>query len=393
MSRKIIHLDLDAFFCAVEEQRDPGLIGKPFAVGGKPQERGVVSSCSYAARAFGVRSAMPMARATRICPNLIVVSPHHKEYSQASQKVMAILRSVTALVEQISIDEAFLDVSDLPEAGETIAHKLQEAITKDLGLPCSLGVASNKLVAKIATDVGKSTQGSSGPPNAITVVSPGSEAAFLASLPVNSLWGIGPKTAERLHQFGIKTIGALASTPEQKIKPIFGKVTQEILDRASGIDERPIVTHHDAKSISQETTFPRDISDEGQLKETLKELAASMGRKLRKSNLHAETIKLKLRWSDFTTITRQMTLSQPTDQDRIIYKVGLSLFEKSWRYNQPVRLLGLGVSGLSSQIVQLSLWEFNSKEQSLQQVLDELNNKYGVKIVHRGSASTKKDYS
>jgi len=386
MNRKIIHLDLDAFFCAVEEQRSPLLIGKPFAVGGKPQERGVVSSCSYAARAFGIRSAMPMARALRLCPNLIVVTPHYKEYSQASQKVMAKLRIVTDLVEQISIDEAFLDVSGLPMAGETIAHELQEAIINDLGLPCSLGVASNKLVAKIATDVGKTTLGRSGPPNAITVVPPGSEAAFLAPLPTSSLWGIGPKTAERLSKLGIITIGDLASTPETKIKQIFGRLTLEMLVRASGIDNRPIITHHDAKSLSQETTFSRDISEEAKLKNTLRELSASIGRKLRESNLRAQTIKLKIRWSDFTTITRQTTISQPTDQEQMIYEVSLSLLDKSWNYRRPVRLIGLGVSGLSSQIIQLSLWEVNSKARSLQQALDDLRGKYGVKIVHRGSA-------
>jgi len=386
MNRKIIHLDLDAFFCAVEEQRSPLLIGKPFAVGGKPQERGVVSSCSYAARAFGIRSAMPMARALRLCPNLIVVTPHYKEYSQASQKVMAKLRIVTDLVEQISIDEAFLDVSGLPMAGETIAHELQEAIINDLGLPCSLGVASNKLVAKIATDVGKTTLGRSGPPNAITVVPPGSEAAFLAPLPTSSLWGIGPKTAERLSKLGIITIGDLASTPETKIKQIFGRLTLEMLVRASGIDNRPIITHHDAKSLSQETTFSRDISEEAKLKNTLRELSASIGRKLRESNLRAQTIKLKIRWSDFTTITRQTTISQPTDQEQMIYEVSLSLLDKCWDYRRPVRLIGLGVSGLSSQIIQLSLWEVNSKARSLQQALDDLRGKYGVKIVHRGSA-------
>jgi len=386
MNRKIIHLDLDAFFCAVEEQRSPLLIGKPFAVGGKPQERGVVSSCSYAARAFGIRSAMPMARALRLCPNLIVVTPHYKEYSQASQKVMAKLRIVTDLVEQISIDEAFLDVSGLPMAGETIAHELQEAIINDLGLPCSLGVASNKLVAKIATDVGKTTLGRSGPPNAITVVPPGSEAAFLAPLPTSSLWGIGPKTAERLSKLGIITIGDLASTPETKIKQIFGRLTLEMLVRASGIDNRPIITHHDAKSLSQETTFSRDISEEAKLKNTLRELSAYAGRKLRESNLRAQTIKLKIRWSDFTTITRQTTISQPTDQEQMIYEVSLSLLDKCWDYRRPVRLIGLGVSGLSSQIIQLSLWEVNSKARSLQQALDDLRGKYGVKIVHRGSA-------
>ena len=179
-ARWIIHLDLDAFFCAVEEQRDPSLVGKPFAVGGRPNERGVVASCSYAARQFGIRSAMPMARALKLCPELIIVGSRHRNYSEVSRQVMQRLRELTPLVEQISIDEAFLDVSELESAPEAIARRLQAGIQAELGLPCSLGLASNKLVAKIATDVGKIKARGAGPPNALTVVPPGEEAEFLA---------------------------------------------------------------------------------------------------------------------------------------------------------------------------------------------------------------------
>src|SRR5262245_61933816 len=197
-NRTIIHLDLDAFFCAVEEQRDPSLRGKPFAVGGRPESRGVVSSASYAARRFGVRSAMPMSTAVRHCPDLIVVPPHHLAYRAASQQVMERLHTITPLVEQISIDEAFLDVTALGEPGQTIAARLQATIRDELGLSCSLGVAANKLVAKIATDVGKSLVRSGQMPQAICVVPPGDEAAFLAPLPTTALWGVGPRTAEKL---------------------------------------------------------------------------------------------------------------------------------------------------------------------------------------------------
>ena len=273
MSRKVLHLDLDAFYCAVEEQRDPALRGKPFAVGGRPEERGVVSSCSYAARKFGVRSAMPMSRAVRLCPSLIVVPARHKAYGEVSRQVMERLHALTPLVEQISIDEAFLDVSDLPEPGEVIARRLQEVIRDEFGLPCSLGVAANKLVAKIASDVGKAAARSGGPPNAIQVVPSGQEVEFLAPLPVMMLWGVGPKTATRLEELGIKTMGDLARWPEADLARRFGKVGHELSRHARGLDDRPIVTTREAKSISQETTFVRDIRDGVLLRRTLRSLA------------------------------------------------------------------------------------------------------------------------
>nr|MBI2903928.1 DNA polymerase IV [Chloroflexota bacterium] len=194
MPRKILHLDLDAFFCAVEELRDPSLRGRPFAVGGKPEERGVVSSCSYAARRFGVRSAMPMSRALKACPGLLVIPGRHRDYHEASERVMAQVRGLTPLVEQISIDEACLDVSDLPQAPEALARQVQADIRQATHLPCSLGAATNKLGAKIATDVGKVSSQTDTYPKAITVVPPGAEAAFLAPLPAQALWGVGPKT-------------------------------------------------------------------------------------------------------------------------------------------------------------------------------------------------------
>jgi nucleotidyltransferase/DNA polymerase involved in DNA repair len=211
--RKILHLDLDAFFCAVEEQRDPTLRGKAFAVGGRPDARGVVASCSYPARKFGVRSAMPMIQAKRLCPELIIVSWNHGDYRAVSKKVMALLHDLTPLVEPLSIDEAFLDVSDIPGDPEAIARRVQSGIRADLDLPSSLGVATNKLVAKIANNIGKSSAKTESYPNAITVVAPGQEAAFLAPLPTRELWGVGPKTAERLTRLGLKTIGDIAQYP------------------------------------------------------------------------------------------------------------------------------------------------------------------------------------
>src|SRR6266542_483665 len=244
--RTIMHLDLDAFFCAVEEQRDPTLRGRPFAVGGRPESRGVVSSASYAARQFGVRSAMPMARAVRLCPDLLIVPPNFSAYRAASRQVMERLHALTPLVEQISIDEAFLDVTALGEPGETLAARLQATIRDDLTLSCSLGVASNKLLAKVATDVGKSLVRSGKMPQAICVVPPGDEAAFLAPLPATALWGVGQKTAEKLSELGMHTTGDIATWPAADLARRFGQHGDDLARRARGIDDRQIWTGEQA---------------------------------------------------------------------------------------------------------------------------------------------------
>ena len=384
LNRKILHLDLDAFFCAVEERRDPSLVGKPFAVGGRPETRGVVASCSYAARTFGVHSAMPMARALKLCPTLIIVSSRHGVYSQVSEQVMERLRQLTPLVEQISIDEAFMDITDLPDSGEVIARGLQALIHQELGLPCSIGVATNKLLAKTATDVGKASARKGSPPNAITVVPPGDEASFLAPLPVQSLWGVGPKTADRLHEIGVMTIGDLAQIPDSELARMFGKNGYELAMHSRGIDDRPIFTEHQLKSISQETTFARDVLDESVLRRTLLELSESVGRRLREASLAATTVKIKIRWPDFTTLTRQATLGNSTDQDSEIYTTALQLFENVWKRGKPVRLIGVGATGLRSPIRQLSFWDHSSqKERRLLDAVDQVRQRYGKDALRR----------
>ena len=262
MARTILHLDLDAFYCAVEENQNPELRGKPFAVGGKPDERGVVASCSYAARKFGVRSAMPMSRALRLCPGLIIVSGRHRLYSEASRQVMERLEKLTALVEQISIDEAFLDISDLSDPPEHIARGLQAGIRDELHLPSSIGIAPNKLVAKIATEVGKKAAKGDKPPFALTIVPAGKEAEFLSPLPADMLWGVGPKTSARLSELGIHTIGDIARWPEAELVRLFGENGREMARHARGQDDRPVVTEREIKSISQEVTFSRDVRDD-----------------------------------------------------------------------------------------------------------------------------------
>ncbi|MDY0018563.1 MAG: DNA polymerase IV [Anaerolineae bacterium] len=384
--RKILHLDLDAFFCAVEEQHDPDLQGKPFAVGGSPDQRGVVASCSYAARLFGIHSAMPMSRALQLYPDLIIVHSHHGVYGEVSQQVMAHLYNLTSLVEQVSIDEAFLDVSDLRPSAETLARQLQAAIWEELTLPCSLGVATNKLIAKIANNIGKGTAQKGKPPMSIRVVPPGEEAAFLDPLPVQELWGVGPKTAAHLEALGIRTIGDLARWPENDLVRRFGKLGGELAMHARGIDERPVVTEHETKSVSKETTFSRDVSDKAVLCRTLRKLTEGVGKELRRNALCGTTVRLKLRWQDFTTITRQVSLLQPTNQDAEIYQEASTLFEKAWPPDTPVRLIGVGVSDLSEPVQQLGLWETPSeKGQRLQETLDTLRERFGDEAVRRAS--------
>lgn len=383
MTRKILHLDLDAFFCAVEEHHDPSLKGKPFAVGGKAEQRGVVASCSYAARMYGVRSAMPMGRALQLCPDLIVVSSRHGNYSEVSKKVMALIE-ISPLIEIISIDEAFIEVTGLPNPLIEIAQDLQNRVNKELQLPISIGGASNKLVAKIANDWGKSQKKGPNPPNAITIIPPGEETAFLAPLPVRSLWGVGPKTAEKLEEIGVTTIGALADAPAATLKMLFGRFGPDLRQRARGIDNRPIETEHEVKSVSNEVTFSKDLTDEVQLLQVFRSLSEQVGRRLRKASLAGTTVQVKLRWSDFTTLTRQTTLPSPTNLDHEIYETAQALFQSNWPKGRPVRLIGVGMSGLGPPIRQLSLWEDNyQKEAELLSAVDELCERFGRDIIQR----------
>ncbi len=388
MSRTILHIDLDAFFCSVEENQNPALRGKPFAVGGKPNERGVVASCSYAARAFGVRSAMPMSRAIQLCRDLIIVPSRHHLYGEVSAQVMEKLHNLTGLVEQISIDEAFLDISDMSQPVEKIARDLQAGIKNDLHLPSSIGIASNKLVAKIASEVGKkSGKKKNEPPYGLTIVPAGEEAKFLTPLPADMLWGVGPKTSTRLAELGIYAIGDIARWPQAELVRLFGENGRDLWQHANGIDNRPVTTESETKSVSQETTFTVDVRDEKTLEKTLREQAREVARQLRKNDLAGKTVKLKIRWPDFTTLTRQTTLPTFTDNEDEIFHTAVRLMKTVRKQNQPVRLIGVGVSGIGSPIRQLSLWDAggeNEKSRKLQEVVDQLQEKYGRDIIHRG---------
>lgn len=389
--RKIIHLDLDAFFCSVEELDDPSLRGIPFAVGGSSQ-RGVIASCSYAARRFGIHSAMPTSRALKLCPQLKLISGRHADYQVISNQVMERIRQLSPLVEEVSIDEAFVDVSDLSESGLLIGQRLQNTIRTDLNLPCSLGIATNKLVAKVATDFGKASKKGNFAPCAITVVPPGKEAEFLAPLPVDALWGVGPKTAARLAEFSVHKVGELAVLPGSLLMQIFGKNGPEMARRALGIDDSPVVDSHGVKSVSQETTFDRDVTDRTILEKTIRHQSETVAFRLRRNDLCADTIRLKIRWSDFSTHTRQKALQLSTDQDSLIYETALELLNSIWWDERPVRLIGVGAAGLGPAWHQLGLWDTEgNRESRLLEAVDDLKDRFGKDVIMRGRLRKNKE--
>jgi DNA polymerase-4 len=379
MARTIVHVDLDAFFCSVEMIHDPSLVGKPFVVGGSPEGRGVVASASYPARKFGVHSAMPTAKALRLCPDLLVVSGRRGEYGRYSKAVMAILEQAAPVIEKMSIDEAFLDLGTGEVDGEALAAGLQRKIMQELELPTSWGVASNKLVAKIASDLGK--------PKGLVVVPAGQEADFLAPLPVQRLWGVGPKTAEQLAKYGIKQIGDLTRIKPDRLSAMFGGRGAELAARARGEDDRPVVSEHEPKSMSAETTFSKDVNSAADLEATLLGLTEEVGRRLRQGGYAGSTVKLKLRWPDFTTLTRQQQLDQPTDLDDEIYEAAKALFYAAWRRGRPVRLIGVGVTDLGPPIRQLGLFDQSwQRDERLLKAVDEIRRKYGSSSLRRGGS-------
>jgi DNA polymerase-4 len=348
--RAILHVDLDAFFAAVEQRDRPELRGKPVIVGGGgPTDRGVVSAASYEARAFGVHSAMPLRTAAALCPGGVFVPVDGAKYQAASRQVMAILRRFTPQVEPVSIDEAFLDVTGsqaLFGDGESIGRQIRAAIREELGLTASVGVATTKLVAKVASDLRK--------PDALVVVPPGQEAAFLAPLPITRLWGVGARTAESLREFGVTTIGELAALERTVIERRFGKVGAALTSRARGVDPDPVSDRAPAKSIGHEHTFDVDTSDREVIERTLLAMAEGVAGRLRASGVKAATVTVKIRDSSFRTITRQRTLAEPTDLTEPIWRAALELARPEVRAIR-VRLLGVTASNLGER-TQLQLF-------------------------------------
>jgi len=392
--RTILHLDVDAFFASVEEILDPSLKGKPVIVGARPEQRGVVASASYAARAFGVHSAMPTTQALRLCPQAVVLPPRHKVYREYSARMMAILSEYSPLVEPLSMDEAFLDVtgcqarwgpstSSGPGSPEELARQLQKRLEVELGLSASVGLASNKLVAKVASGLEK--------PRGFVVVPHGKEAEFLAPLPVGKLWGVGEVTARSLHEMGVVTIGQLAQLPAARLEARFGRRGRDLYRQARGIDDRPVVVEREEKSLSRETTFAEDIGDRQVLRKKLLSLSEDVARRLRKRGLQGRTVKLKLRYADFTTLTRQVTLEVPTDLERVVFDQAARLLDKAWDRRRKVRLIGVGVSKFEQpEERQLSLFEEPGegkveKLRRLSQTVDRIREKYGPEAIRRAS--------
>ena len=338
--RHILHADFDAFYAAVEQRDDPRLAGRPLVVGGSPDERGVVASASYEARRFGVRSAMPMRTAFQRCPGLVRVPPRFDRYGEVSRAVMDIFKQITQLVEPLSLDEAYLDVTDsvgptVPP--ERIASDLKRRVRADLGLTISVGVATSKSVAKIASDMDK--------PDGLTVVPPGTEREFLAPLPVGRLWGVGPKTAAALERDGILTIGQLARQTDEWLVARFGRMGEHMSRLSRGEDRQAVEVRRARKSVSAETTLTRDTGDPEALAELVSRLSQRVGVHLGSRGLQARTVKLKLRLADFTTFTRQRTVAEGVDSPETVDTVARALLRAELAPGRLFRLVGVGVSG------------------------------------------------
>jgi DNA polymerase IV len=378
MTRTILHVDLDAFFAAVEQRDRPELRGKPVIVGGGgPNDRGVVSAASYEARRFGVHSAMPLRQAGRLCPDGVFLPVDGAKYQSASRDVMAVLRRFTPLVEPISIDEAFLDVTasrKLFGDGETVGRRIKAAVRDEVRLTISVGVASTKLVAKIASDLRK--------PDGLVVVPPGEEAAFLAPLPISRLWGVGEQTAAALRDYGVQTIGQLAALDPEVLVRRFGKHGGSLAARARGEDADPVADRAEAKSIGHEHTFDRDTADRDTIERTLLAMSEGVAGRLRASGVKAGTISVKIRDSTFHTITRQRTLPAPTDLTDPIWKTALDLARPEVRGIR-VRLLGVTASNLGSPD-QLALFgEGDERVRRTVEAADELRRRFGERAVTR----------
>ncbi len=339
--RKIIHLDMDAFYASVEQRDDPSLKGKPVAVGGSPQGRGVVAACSYEARRFGIHSAMPMARAVRACPELVVVHPNFAKYRAVSQQVMAILRSVTPLVEPLSLDEAYLDVTEnalgQPLAMEVARH-LKSRIFVETALTASAGVAPNKFLAKIASGWNK--------PNGLTVIAPERVEAFLQQLPVEALWGVGPVTAKKLRAIGIRKLVDVRTADEARLRQAVGSHAEWLQRLSRGDDPRQVTPNRPWKSISSEDTYPEDLVEPEEMRAEIERLARRVAAQVAKKGLYARTVTIKVRYADFTTVTRSHTEEPATQDAARIAERARMLLARTDAGRRPVRLLGVGMHGL-----------------------------------------------
>ncbi|HYN14488.1 MAG TPA: DNA polymerase IV [Terriglobales bacterium] len=381
--RTVFHLDMDAFFVSVEELFDPSLKGKAVVVGGQRNERGVVSAASYEARKFGVHSAMPLRTAARLCPHAIFVDGHPERYREYSQRVYAVLGRFSPKVEMASIDEAYLDMTGterLHGPPLSAAHALHAAIQRETRLNCSIGIATSRLVAKVSSDQAK--------PNGVLWVLPGEEARFLAPLDVRKIPGVGKVLEKSLHDLGIRKVGDLAALDESFLDERFGKWGLALAGKARGLDaggwfDSEIGANEQPKSISHEHTFNQDTADVEQLESTLARLSEMVCRRLREHGLYARTVQLKLRYKDFSTITRARSLRRATQVDGEILEQVRALFRANWKPGAPVRLLGVHASSFEAAEGQLGLLDSRKHERWRQALsaADRLRDKYGEDAV------------
>ena len=385
MARTILHVDMDAFYASVEERSHPELRGKPLIVGSDPKGgkgRGIVATCSYEARKFGVHSAQPISQAWRMCPQGIYVQPDMPKYARASECVMRILLDFSDLVEQVSIDEAFLDVTGsrrLFGDGASIARKIKDRIRSEQRLTASVGVAANKFVAKVASDLRK--------PDGLVVVEPGREAEFLAPLPVSRLWGVGGKTAALLEDIGLQRIGQIAALDRRYLVDRFGKGGEHLWELSRGMDDRPVAPEEGYKSIGHETTFEKDTEDERLLHDTLLWLAEKVAQRLRANHARARTIAIKFREADFSTYTRRKTLSVAADTSEEIFPQAWNMVRRLIRRGVAVRLIGIYGSNLESERAgQLALFDQpEQKDRRLAAAVDDITRRYGDSAITRAT--------
>ena len=391
MSRTILHVDMDAFYAAVEQRDHPEWIGKPVVVGSDPKQgkgRGIVATCSYEARKFGVHSAQPISQAWKLCPQGIYVLPDMDKYARASGRVMSLLLEFTDMLEQVSIDEAFLDVTGSAKlfgTGVEIAKKIKARIRGELRLTASVGVAENKFIAKIASDLKK--------PDGLVIVSPGRAREFLAPLPVGRLWGVGQKTASFLKRLGLENIGQLADLPRSEMTSRLGKVGEHLWQLAQGLDDREVVPEEGFKSIGHEITFERDTADAGLLERTLLDLSGKVAHRLRAQGARARTIAIKFREADFSTFTRRITLSSSVDTSEKIFPAARKLLKTLWRAGVLVRLIGVYASNLEilDEGTQMSLFEqAPQKDRKLAAAVDDIVHRFGDQAITRAALVSQK---
>lgn len=378
MQRWIVHVDMDAFFAAVEQRDNPDLKGKPVVVGGCGQ-RGVVATASYEARKYGIRSAMPMREARRRCPHAVFLPCDHRRYSQVSRRIHAVLEEFSPVIEPLSLDEAFLDVTGMewlyPDP-LLIARCIKERILAEVNLTASAGVASNKFLAKIASDIKK--------PDGLVIVRPSEVQKFLAPLPVGRLWGVGETTARVLSERGIKTISQLAAASQQQLEQWLGNAAAELKLLAAGIDDRPVVPEHAPKSVGNEETYECDIFSQEEVRTRLLGLAVHVAWRLRLLGLSGRTITVKMRSAAFKTVTRSRTLPEPTCLDNAIFATASELVNKI-SFPDGIRLIGITVSGLSAGAAQCSLFSGEDEKQlAVASAVDKLRERFGADVVSRG---------